>query len=237
MTSYSVFARFYDEAMGDMSGKIDFLKQLLKESTPEAKTVLELACGTGTILEGLSSDYSVAGVDLSSEMAEIAKKKLPNADIRVGDMTSYEFGRTFDIVLCVYDSINHLQAWEQWQTLFANAHKHLVTGGVFIFDFNTIERLRWLENNPPFGREIGNDYMFMKIWDKNEHFDWDIRVFEKQADERFILHKDIIHEVSFPVDQVTDGAAKHFSIEKIVDAKNLGKDNPNWRPFVVCRKK
>jgi SAM-dependent methyltransferase len=237
MTSYSVFAKFYDEAMGDMSGKTDFLKQLLKESTPKAQTLLELACGTGTILEGLSSDYSVAGVDLSPEMAEIAKKKLPNANIQVGDMINYGFGKTFDVVLCVYDSINHLQTWEQWCALFANAYKHLAAGGVFVFDFNTVERLKWLANNPPFGREMGDDYMFMKIWDKGGQFDWDIRVFEKQADEHFILHKDLVHEVSFPVDQVTDEAAKHFSVEKIVDAKNLEQSNPNWRPFIVCRKK
>jgi hypothetical protein len=53
----------------------------------------------------------------------------------------------------------------------------------------------------------------------------------------FILHKDQVHEISFPVDQVTDEVAKHFSIEKIVDAKNYEKTNPNWRPFVVCRRK
>jgi len=237
MTTYSAFAKFYDEAMGDMSWKIDFLKQLLKEDVPGAKSVLELACGTGTMLKGLSSDYSVAGADLSPEMVELAKKKLPDADIHVGDMTSYDFGKTFDIVLCVYDSINHLMGWEQWQALFANVDKHLAAGGVFIFDFNTIERLKWLTDNPPFGRELGDDYMFMKIWDRNGNFEWDIRVFEKQSDGYFILHKDPVQEVSFPVGQVTDEAAKHFSIEKVIDAKGLEQSNPNWRPFVVCRKK
>lgn len=236
MASYSVFAKFYDEAMGDMSGKVKFLKQLLKENAPEAKTLLELACGTGTILEGLASDYSVTGVDLSPEMAEIAKKKLPDVDIRVGDMTSCELGKTYDAVLCVYDSINHLQTWEQWRALFANAHKHLADSGVFIFDFNTVERLKWLADNPPFGQEIGSDYMFMKIRDESDRFDWDIRVFEKQSDGRFVLHKDLVSEISFPVDQVSDEVAKNFSIEKIIDAKNLEKDNPNWRPVVICKR-
>ncbi|MDB5178468.1 MAG: Methyltransferase type 11 [Patescibacteria group bacterium] len=189
------------------------------------------------MLKGISSDYSVAGVDLSPEMIELAKKKLLEADIRVGDMTSYNFGRTFDVVLCMYDSINHLSDWSQWQALFANADKHLAHGGIFIFDFNTIERLKWLTDNPPFGREIGDDYMFMKIWNREGRFEWDIRVFEKQSDGHFILHKDPVQEVSFPVDQVMDEAAKRFPIEKIVDAKNLEQSNPNWRPFVVCKKK
>ncbi len=237
MTSYSEFAKFYDAAMGDMSGKVDFLQKLLKESAPDAKTLLELACGTGTILEGLSSAYVVAGVDLSEEMAEVAKKKLPHADIRVGDMTSCDFDKTFDIVLCVYDSINHLQNWEQWRALFANAHKHLQNNGIFIFDFNTIKRLEWLSDNPPFGRLLGDDYMFMDVKGEDGRFAWDVRMFEKESDGRFALHEDLIHEISFPVDKVTDEVAKSFTIEKIIDAKDLDEENPNWRPFFVCRKR
>ncbi len=237
MTSYSEFAKFYDAAMGDMSGKIDFLHKLLKESAPDAKTLLEFASGTGTILEGLSSGYKVSGVDLSEKMAEIAKKKLPSADIRVGDMTNYDFGKTFDIVLCAYDSINHLQNWEQWCALFANADRHLQSDGIFIFDFNTIKRLEWLSDNPPFGRLLGDDYMFMDIKSEDGRFVWDVRVFEKEPDDRFALHEDLIHEISFPVNQVTDEVAKSFTIEKIVDAKDLDEENPNWRPFLVCRKK
>lgn len=237
MASYSAFARFYDVAMGDMSGKVDFLQRLLRESAPEAQTLLEFASGTGTILEGLFSDYQVSGVDLSEEMAEIAKKKLPKADIRVGDMPNYDFGKTFDAVLCVYDSINHLQNWEQWRALFANARKHLKDNGIFIFDFNTVKRLEWLSNNPLVGQALGDDYMFMDVRDENGKFAWDIRVFEKELDGRFTLHKDLIHEISFPVDQVRDEVSKLFTIEKVVDAKNLDEQHHNWRPVFVCRKK
>jgi SAM-dependent methyltransferase len=236
MTSYSEFAKFYDIAMGDMSGKIDFLQKLLKKSAPAAKTLLELACGTGTILEGLASSFDVSGVDLSEEMAGIAKEKLPNADIRVGDMTNYEFGRKFDVVLCVYDSINHLRTWEQWHALYTNAHKHLNSNGIFIFDFNTIKRLEWLSDNPPFGRLLGDDYMFMDVRSENGNFVWDIQVFEKEPDGHFVLHKDLIHETSFPVDQVINEASKLFTVEKIIDARGLDEESPNWRPFLVCRK-
>ena len=237
MKSYAEFAKFYDVAMGDMSDKVEFLMKLLQENAPGACNILEFACGTGTILEGLSPSYVVAGLDLSEEMTAIAKKKLREADIRVGDMAEYDFGETFDVILCVYDSINHLQTWEQWSAVFANARKHLTNGGVFILDFNTIERLKWLTDNPPFGREIGDDYMFMKIWDRGNQFDWDIRIFEKQSDEHFILHKDVIHEASFPLKQVLSEVEKSFEIMKVVDRNGLDEKNPNWRPFVVCRKR
>lgn len=237
MAGYSVFAKFYDDAMGDMSGKIDFLQKLLKESAPDAQTILEFASGTGTILKGVSSYYKVFGVDLSEEMTEIAKKKLPRTDIRVGDMTSYDFGKKFDAVLCVYDSINHLKNWEQWCALFANAHKHLKDNGIFIFDFNTVKRLEWLANNQPVGQALGDDYMFMDVRNESGKFAWDIRVFEKQSDDRFTLHKDLVYEISFPLGQVKDEVSKLFIVEKVVDSKNLDEQHHNWRPVFVCRKK
>lgn len=237
MSNYQTFAKFYDVAMGDQSGKISFLQDLIIAHAPEAKSVLELACGTGTMLEGLSKKYDVSGVDLSPEMADIARKKLPDADIRIGDMADFSFGKKFDVVLCVFDSINHLSIWQQWCDTFDNAHKHLSDNGIFIFDFNTIERLDWLSNDPPYGRIIGDDYMFMDVVKEANKFVWDIRVFQKEADARFSLHQDAIDEVSFPVDQVKDEVSKLFAIEKVADFRNNPESDPNWRPFLVCRKK
>jgi ubiquinone/menaquinone biosynthesis C-methylase UbiE len=53
MSNYQTFAKFYDVAMGDQSGKVGFLQDLIAAHASEAKSVLELACGTGTMLEGL----------------------------------------------------------------------------------------------------------------------------------------------------------------------------------------
>lgn len=236
MTSYSEFAKFYDTAMGDMTAKVDFLQNLIEKNAPKATTLLELACGTGTILKGLSEKYHVSGLDMSSEMAEIAKKKLPGVDIRTGDMISFDFGKTFDIVLCVYDSINHLFDWEGWRATIANAHRHLNDGGIFVFDFNTIERLQWLADNPPYERELSGNYMIMDVKKEGERFNWDIKVFEKAADGRFALRQDTIYEISFPVEQVRTEVEKNFTIKNIVDSKNLDTSNPDWRPFFVCSK-
>lgn len=237
MSNYQAFAKFYDTAMGDQSGKVSFLRDLIVAHAPEAKSVLELACGTGTMLEGLCKKYDVSGVDLSPEMAEIAKNKLRNADIRIGDMADFSFNKTFDVVLCIFDSINHLPTWRRWCDTFANAHKHLSDDGIFIFDFNTTERLERLSGDPPYGRIIGDDYMFMNVIKEADKFVWDIRVFQKEADARFSLHQDAIDEVSFPVDEVKGEVSRLFKIEQITDFKNNPESDPNWRPFLVCRRK
>ena len=121
--------------------------------------------------------------------------------------------------------------------MFENAHKHLKDGGLFIFDFNTVARLEWLANDPPYGRIIGDDYMFMNVVKDGDKFTWDVRIFEKEDDGRFSLHEEPIDEVSFSVEQVKDEVSKHFTVEEVVDFRGLDASNVNWRPFFVCKKK
>jgi ubiquinone/menaquinone biosynthesis C-methylase UbiE len=45
--------RFYDEVMGNRAESAAFIHNLIRRHKPEAKTLLELACGTGAISETL----------------------------------------------------------------------------------------------------------------------------------------------------------------------------------------
>ena len=46
MTGYGRFARFYDDVMGERRQARTFIQELIHENAPEAKSVLDLACGT-----------------------------------------------------------------------------------------------------------------------------------------------------------------------------------------------
>lgn len=62
--------------------------------------VLELGCGTGVFLrEAASRGARVYGLDASAELLELARSRVPEADLRVGDMQflPYEDDR-FDVV-------------------------------------------------------------------------------------------------------------------------------------------
>ena len=74
--SYAVFAPFYDAVMGDRATEADHLRGLIEKYHPTARTLLELACGTGAVLEQLQPSYDVAGVDLSPAMLDLARAKL-----------------------------------------------------------------------------------------------------------------------------------------------------------------
>lgn len=108
MSSYDTIAQFYDSVVADPTEKALWLKQLIRKYHPEAKSVLELACGTANILEVLAKDYYVAGLDNSAEMLKVAHKKLSKTKFYQADMSNFKLDKKFDTILCIYDSINHL---------------------------------------------------------------------------------------------------------------------------------
>src|ERR1700721_2531809 len=50
MPSYEIFGKFYDAVMGDGSESATRVSELIRVSRPDARKVLELGCGTGSIL-------------------------------------------------------------------------------------------------------------------------------------------------------------------------------------------
>lgn len=74
------------------------------------KTVLDVACGTGTLIPDYLSRgvASVTGIDVSPKMAEIARAKYEGERVHIvcGDAERYAFDRTFDCIV-VYNAFPH----------------------------------------------------------------------------------------------------------------------------------
>jgi ubiquinone/menaquinone biosynthesis C-methylase UbiE len=68
MESYERFAQFYDAVMGDRKESTDRSIGFVDVYNPKAKTVMELACGTGSVLKHLQKRYQIYGLDLSKQM-------------------------------------------------------------------------------------------------------------------------------------------------------------------------
>jgi len=76
----------------------------------EGCDVLDVACGTGVLIP----DYlargvaSVTAIDISPRMAEIARQKFPQENVKVlcGDVETTDFGRLFDCVV-IYNAFPH----------------------------------------------------------------------------------------------------------------------------------
>jgi len=94
------------------------LAGIYRERVPEGASVLEIDCGTGTLLAALSPARGV-GVDVSRRMVEIAATKHPSLSFRVADAEAFDPGETFDFVI-VPDVVERLS---DPQAMFRSARK------------------------------------------------------------------------------------------------------------------
>jgi predicted TPR repeat methyltransferase len=211
MENYDIFSKFYDQTMGDRTETAKYLSALIKENNPSASTVLELACGTGEIMRLLSEDYDVSGLELSSGMLKIAKEKLPYANFYKQSMAGFDLPYTYDVILCVFDSINHLLRFSEWKKLFKSAQRHLSEGGIFIFDMNTEEKLEEVVKWPAGVYDCAGNKAVMDIKSAGIGIArWNIKIHEKLKNGKCRVHEENICEKSFPLNKVKGELEKSF---------------------------
>lgn len=117
----------YDAAAGRVAG-------LIRERNPAARTLLEVASGTGAYLARLARHFDVTGLDRSPQMLASARRKLPDVEMVEADMTSFDLGRSFDAVICLFSSIAYVQTLEKFRAAIACFAHHLNPGGVAIVE-------------------------------------------------------------------------------------------------------
>jgi len=238
MASYDIFGKFHDAVMGDRTQPTERLLGFIRKASPKAKNVLELACGTGSVLKHLSQHYDVWGLDSSRQMLSIARKKVPQARLSRQNMVTFHLRQRFDVICCVFDSMNHVAIFTHWKHLFANVHQHLSAGGVFIFDINTQQKLDRHIAEPAWVHKVGNNFLVMKVTGMGKHrgSNWNIKVFERTRNNRYLLHEEDIQEVSFPMLKIVRALRVHFSTVEIIDTDRKRPSMKSERLYFVCKK-
>jgi SAM-dependent methyltransferase len=129
-------ARFYDAIYGfkDYAAEAAQVDALIRERNPEARTLLDVACGTGSHLEHLRGRYEVEGLDLDAELLAIARERLPDVPLHEGDMLDFDLGRRFDAVLCLFSSIGYAKTVHNLQRAVSSMASHLEPGGVLVIE-------------------------------------------------------------------------------------------------------
>jgi SAM-dependent methyltransferase len=155
-------------------------------------------------------------------MLKIAAQKLPGVRLVEADMTKIRLGERFDVVLCVYDSINHLLRFAEWKAVFDRAREHLSDGGIFVFDINTERKLATFASvDRPLSQWFGDgNLILVDVAPRGRGVvAWEIRVFEHRGDSRYRLHAEDIPEISFPAERVRAALKERFSRVWTYDAQ------------------
>ena len=230
MAAYERFSSFYDAVMDDPAPRAQQVLEWVNKYLPDASSLLELGCGTGSILERLRSVPSLTGLDLSPEMLAVAQEKVPDARLVEGDMKAFSLEQRFDVVICVFDSLNHLLSFGDWQSMFEVVHQHLVDGGLFIFDVNTLGELRRLGDEPPWVYDFDQGVAIIDVSFAEDGMSegvslWDIRVFEHVGDGRYDLHQEQIGELAVPLSELKSALeGKYLLLEEVNENGDLPTD-------------
>lgn len=151
MSSYNNLAGCYDALTTDVDYKAwaDYFEKHFEHGNIES--VLDLACGTGTLACELSRrGYDMIGVDSSEDMlAEGYNKAMMLEGSRplflCQSMEKLDLYGTVDAALCCLDSINYITEPDILKEVFHRLSLFIRPGGLLIFDINSPNKLRGLD--------------------------------------------------------------------------------------------
>lgn len=151
MCAYEALAASYDALTYDIpyDGILDFWELVCRRLHVPVSSVLDLACGTGSLSVRLAQKgYSVLGADISAQMLTVASQKaegLENPPFFICQpMQKLRLAEPVDSVICCLDSINYLSKPADCRKTFRRVWEALRPGGLFLFDINTPYKLRGL---------------------------------------------------------------------------------------------
>lgn len=143
MEVFNYYAEYYDllYTTKNYEAESNYVNDLIKTFSPEATTILDLGCGTGSHDFHLARQgYSITGVDLSEKMIFAANsKKINNREIKIdfltGNIVTIDLKKEFDVVISLFHVIDYLTTNLSLTEGIKNVSKHLKKNGIFIFDF------------------------------------------------------------------------------------------------------
>ena len=211
-TGYEAFSFYYDQLTENVEYPqlADYFHKLIqKYRQSEGVVLLDLACGTGSLSEEFAKlGYDVLGVDYSYGMLNQAMQKKLEHNLPIQyicqDMRELDLYGTVDITVCALDSLNHLDSFSDVQTVFQQVFNVTESGGVFLFDMNTVYKYQTMIGNTTIA-ENRDEGSF--IWENSYDEETGINTYELAL---FIPREDGLYEKDEEVHY-----QRAYSLEKI----------------------
>ena len=232
--TYKDFARHYDEVVGgDPLANGARVREHLRRHAPGALSLLELGCGTGQILAALPEVTALTGIDRSPQMLAQARARVPRARLIEADMADFDLDESFDAVICVFDTLNHLTDFARWCVLFDRVAAHLRTGGLFVFDLNTVGQLQRLAQSVPWTLEVTGATVTQHVERIGDgRVDWHVVI-----DEGGVRRHERIGELAMPLTTVAAALAAEFEPIEAADEDGWAATDESVRAYLAWRRR
>ena len=130
--SADLYDSFY--SYKDYAAEAEQLVELIRRHNRKARSILDVACGTGKHLAQLRERFHVEGLDLDPNLLEIAGRRLPGVPLHEADMGDFDLGRQFDVITCLFSSIAYVRTPDRLAWTFERFRRHLAPGGICVVE-------------------------------------------------------------------------------------------------------
>ncbi len=109
---------------------------LLKEHHQAATDILDVACGTArhAAIIKQQSGYRIDGIDLNEDFIRIAQARHNNGQFTVADMTAFDLGTSYDVVMSLFSSIGYALNVNKLESALACFRRHVRNDGIVIVE-------------------------------------------------------------------------------------------------------
>ena len=166
---YQSFAAGYEKfsADNDYAAFADYYEEIFSKYNIKPSLVLDLGCGSGSLTDIMAKKgYDMIGVDISPEMLDMAREKNPEILYLNQDMREFELYGTVDAIYSSFDCINYITNKNDVKKIFKLVNNYLNYGGLFIFDINTVHKLKNVLGDNTFVFDKDDVYL---VW-QNEYY-------------------------------------------------------------------
>jgi SAM-dependent methyltransferase len=112
----------------------EILRAVIAVAAPGARTILDVACGTGEHDKFLKDKFAVDGVDLNENYLNAARAKNPAGRYTRADMTDFDLATTYDAVTCLFSAIGYVRTADNMQRAVASMARHVKPSGALIVE-------------------------------------------------------------------------------------------------------
>jgi len=175
MEVYRHFAQVYDGFMTTMpyTHWASYIQNVFENyNVPKNGTILDLACGTGTVTFLMSKKgYDIIGVDASADMLSVAQDKLGTVAKKTlllnQDMRYLDLYGTIDGAYSSCDGLNYLLSEDDFISALKRVALFLNPGAPFIFDLKMDYKYRQLGNDVYNDANAAASYIWRNSYNPN----------------------------------------------------------------------
>ncbi|MCK9224198.1 MAG: methyltransferase domain-containing protein [Candidatus Muirbacterium halophilum] len=240
-----LYSQYYDLLYSDKdySSEVEYIYNIIKANKPDAKTLLDMGCGTGRHASLLcDKGYIVHGIDLSKDMLEIAETRRSGREDRLSfshsNIQELSLNKKFDIVVSLFHVMSYQNSNDELIKAFEVAKSHLDDDGIFVFDFwygpavltdLPTTRVKRLENDSIKVTRLAEPFLHARenIVDVN----YDIFIEDKKTKE--IVEKKELHKMRYFFDTELELICKQAGLKVEKKERWMSEDNPDFNSWNV----